>query len=114
MDMIIPPRRISIMLESNHLKSIMLVGRLGVHGWLLGLRRSSGHECVYVYIYIYIYIYIIQRERERDTCIEICMDEWTHGRMDAWTHGRMDAWTHGCGAGGSAGGGEYSQVPSQQ
>ena len=79
----IPPLRIMTMLESNPLKSTMLVGRLGVSAPRVeSKRRACAHPhadlrpravCMYVYIYIYIYI-SIQRERERE------------GERDVYTH----------------------------
>ena len=58
MDMRIPPLNIQIALESNPLKSTMLVGRLGVSSaayvdrvWL-GWRADM---CIYIYIYVYIH-----------------------------------------------------------
>ena len=82
----IPPLRIKIKLESNPLKSTMLVGRLGVRTCQDALavfrpvRASQQVEgCVYIYIYIYIYnicvcIYIyIERERERHLSLSISL-----------------------------------------
>ena len=76
MDMGIPPPRIQVMLESNPLKSIMLVRRLTVSGALVGVGGSDfssvggvspraralspliqQYLSLYIYIYIYIYIY---------------------------------------------------------
>ena len=48
----IPPLRIKIMLESNPLKSTMLIGRLGVVSESM---VKSQYEAQYIYIYIYLY-----------------------------------------------------------
>ena len=80
MDMRIPPLKLNIMLESNPLKSTMLVGRLAVagafcdvlvgsqgtttpcgvevcHGVTLGVSRRNLSLSLSLYIYIYIHTY---------------------------------------------------------
>ena len=55
----IPPLIIQILLESNPLKSIMLVPRQTVTGlgYILTYKLCN-YQCIYIYIYTYINIYI--------------------------------------------------------
>ena len=75
MDMRIPPLEIKIRLESNPLKSRILVRRLPVSRWTwIYIYIYIYNMCIYIYIYIhmcvYIYIYI---ERERDIYTHVCV-----------------------------------------
>ena len=63
----IPPLNIKILLESNPLRSRILVRRLAatVSKSLLGCVYIYIYIYIYIHIYIYIYIYIdIHRERD--------------------------------------------------
>ena len=80
MDMIIPPLTNDIMLESNPLKSFILVRILAIRP-IHADRTHTVNVCVYIYIYMYIYIYThvyvcmyiyIYREREREREIYTC------------------------------------------
>ena len=83
MGLIIPPRWIKIMLESNPLRSTMLVGRLGVCIFIYIIVHVYVYlVCMYTHVYIHIYIYIY---------IYICIYLYTYTYIHVYVYARGSA-----------------------